>query len=275
MSAQSVARQYDGAAEAWSLVMGPHTHQGYFEDDRMGLEQATETLIDRAIAMTHVNRDTRILDVGCGTGETARYLYDRFTPRITGISLSAREIEAARKKAGSRDMTFYQANGLATGFEAERFDLVWIIETGFVIPDLNRLLQEAHRLLVPGGALIMTDAVLKSNSILDNLGFVFRHGRKLREMGRVWEQGTPLRRMGSYYSGCARAGFHKITLEDWSESVLPTYQHWKQRALHNVNRLRETAAGTKAVETFTRGSELMEFFHRKHFLGYMLLYAVK
>ena len=35
-----------------------------------------------------INKDTRILDVGCGNGELMKYIYDNISNKIRGLELS-------------------------------------------------------------------------------------------------------------------------------------------------------------------------------------------
>ncbi|WP_254536863.1 class I SAM-dependent methyltransferase [Halomarina litorea] len=65
----------------------------------------------------------RVLDVGCGRGEHARYLGERGHP-VVGIDGSERAIEQARAATDAADVTFRVADVLALPADLGRFDTV-------------------------------------------------------------------------------------------------------------------------------------------------------
>ncbi|MBN2351564.1 MAG: methyltransferase domain-containing protein [Spirochaetales bacterium] len=98
----------------------------------------------------------RILDLGCGPGNSTRLLADRWPEsRITALDHSAAMIERARADwpGGERPrVEWIRAD--AAGYEtAERFDLVFSNAVIQWIPDHERLLDRFLALLNPGGAL--------------------------------------------------------------------------------------------------------------------------
>lgn len=102
-------------------------------------------------------RDFRaILDLGCGFGKSTRPFVDAFPGAdVVGIDLSAPNLKLAHHQAerlGKR-ITFSQRKAEATGYPDASFDLA----TGTMLihempmPIFRQVLQEAHRLLRPGG----------------------------------------------------------------------------------------------------------------------------
>jgi SAM-dependent methyltransferase len=94
------------------------------------------------------------LDLGCGEGHNTREVARRGA-RMSAIDISEAFIRHARKEE-ERDplgIAYQQASALELPFENASFDFA----TGFMslmdIPELNRVLAEAHRVLKPGGFL--------------------------------------------------------------------------------------------------------------------------
>jgi len=96
---------------------------------------------DRSVAAYHhrlleaaaIAAGDRVLDIGCGTGQTTRDAASRAVAgSALGIDLSAEMISLARKlaaEAGIRNVTFEQADAQIFPFEAASFDLA-ISRTG-------------------------------------------------------------------------------------------------------------------------------------------------
>lgn len=101
-----------------------------------------------------------VLEVGCGTGRNLALVARRYrAARLFGIDISAEMLKNARRNApGAR---FAQAD--ATGFEPAlalgeaAFDRLFMSYTLSMIPDWQGALDQAARLLAPGGQLHIVD----------------------------------------------------------------------------------------------------------------------
>jgi 2-polyprenyl-3-methyl-5-hydroxy-6-metoxy-1,4-benzoquinol methylase len=129
--------------------------------DKEGFTQGTlqeAGFIEREIEH---NKQTKILDVGCGTGrhaiELARRGYE-----VTGIDLSEAQLRCAGEKANNAGVSvrFLQRDARKAGFK-ERFDLVIMLcEGGFSLMETDEenfaILSSCARALKPGGKFIFT-----------------------------------------------------------------------------------------------------------------------
>lgn len=102
----------------------------------------------------------RVLSLGCGDGQF-ELLLSRYADHVTGIDLSEDAIEAAEKgkaKAGVGNVTF-QRRLFCDLPENETFDTIVCIAFlhHVVVDELPGLLQQAHRLLAPGGVFYSQD----------------------------------------------------------------------------------------------------------------------
>jgi ubiquinone/menaquinone biosynthesis C-methylase UbiE len=103
-----------------------------------------------------------ILDLGCGTGSQTLALKKAF-PRaaVTGLDLSPFMLSVAEHKAQQGNLTIQWRSGLAeaTGFPDQQFDLITAALLFHETPPAisQRILQEAFRLLTPGGQLLILD----------------------------------------------------------------------------------------------------------------------
>ena len=119
-----------------------------------GFRRFVAPLLDRAAAG---RSDLRILDCGCGTGNNLRLL--RRYGRAFGIDLTLSGLAYARAH-GERFLA--RASALTLPFSDESFDLVTSFDVIYAFNDelARAALLEMHRVLVPGGHLVLNVAAL-------------------------------------------------------------------------------------------------------------------
>jgi phosphoethanolamine N-methyltransferase len=102
----------------------------------------------------------RVLDVGSGIGGAAFHLARQYGAVVTGVDLSEEMVSIARQRSRESDsppaVTFLLADILTVPLE-EKFDVVWSRDALMHIADKPRLFRRLFDLLVPGGALVITD----------------------------------------------------------------------------------------------------------------------
>ncbi|PIE61710.1 MAG: SAM-dependent methyltransferase [Desulfobacterales bacterium] len=102
-----------------------------------------------------------ILDVGCGIGGTTRLLAQQFHLKATGIDITPDFISAARtltqwcKMAQGPAIEFHQGSVLNMPFSDDHFDAVICQHILMNIEDKPKALAECHRVLKPGGTIIL------------------------------------------------------------------------------------------------------------------------
>ena len=138
----------DLALDYWTVV-GPSTEA---EFHRLAEEKM---VLLKAAGMTP---DSRILDVGCGTGQLAfpleKYLSDR--GGYTGTDIGVEAIPFCRGRFQRANFRFEQNEMTRLPLADERFDLATFFSVfTHTYPDETALLlAEAERLLAPGGAVV-------------------------------------------------------------------------------------------------------------------------
>lgn len=99
----------------------------------------------------------RVADIASGTGYGSEVLYKRGAAQyVTGVDCDPEAVEYARTFHGSAGIKFIAANGQQTGLSDGQFDLVTSFETLEHVPDGEAFLAEFHRLLSPGGLLVIS-----------------------------------------------------------------------------------------------------------------------
>ena len=120
----------------------------------------------RLVAMADARPSTRALDLATGTGDIAFALEAR-SAHVVGLDVTFRMIELARAKAQQRPAPSFLVGDMhALPFAADSFDLV---TTGYGlrnVPNLATALDEASRVLRPGGQLLSLDFNRPANGIV-------------------------------------------------------------------------------------------------------------
>jgi ubiquinone/menaquinone biosynthesis C-methylase UbiE len=106
-----------------------------------------------------VEKDMRILDVGCGIGGPARTLAEKYDCMVVGLDIIEEYCNVAEtltKKTGLQDkVTFIQGNALELPFENATFDMIWMQHISMNIPDKRLMFREILRVLRDGGKLAL------------------------------------------------------------------------------------------------------------------------
>src|ERR1700739_4469978 len=104
---------------------------------------------------------SRVLDVGCGLGGSARYLAAAHGCQVTGIDLTQEYVDVANALAGmvglSDKVTCRQASALEMPFDDGTFDVVWTEHVQMNIADKQAFYREIGRVTRPKGTLLFHD----------------------------------------------------------------------------------------------------------------------
>jgi len=150
---------WNKTSKGWQTIWGPHIHHGYFETNHETPVEAQENLIKKLVAMLQISSQDEILDVGCGLGGSSLYLVKRYGARVTGITLSQKQVEMASqlaKKEQLENVVFMVEDALSlSSFPDNTFDLVWSLESCEQFYDKPLFIHQAFRVLKPGGQFLL------------------------------------------------------------------------------------------------------------------------
>ena len=160
---------------------GEHIHHGYFLKPEDTKEVAQLQLIELLLQRSGLQKDSSVLDVGCGVGGTSRYLAREYNCSVTGITISGTQVKMAqnftakeigrRRQVGVEDydtlgngkVRFLELDAEKTGdyFHTApndtTFDVVWISEVMSHLPDKELFFRNAWSVLRDGGKLVIAD----------------------------------------------------------------------------------------------------------------------
>ena len=102
----------------------------------------------------------RILDVGCGPGFFMAEILEEVGPegRVTGVDTSAPMLALASARIGSRDNAeLVEAPATELPFDDGVFDAALSVQVLEYVDDVGRVLAELHRVVRPGGRVVLWD----------------------------------------------------------------------------------------------------------------------
>ncbi|MGJ7507371.1 class I SAM-dependent methyltransferase [Variovorax sp. GT1P44] len=143
MDPTDVARHWEANADAW-------TRQA-----RNGFDIFRDALNTPAfLAQLPSVEGLQGLDVGCGEGSNTRQLARRGA-KVVGVDIAPTFVRHARETESTEPLgiDFRVGDGMALPFDDTSFDFVTAFMSLMDMPDPQRALQEAHRVLRPGGFL--------------------------------------------------------------------------------------------------------------------------
>lgn len=219
----------------------PFANYGYWTRPGMSLEQAAEALTALVAVSAGIAAGDTVLDVGCGYGAGAVVVSQRCAPaHITGIDVTEIRIDegqhyVARHGLAER-VTLQLGDATAMQFADASFDKIMSVECAFHFDTRRDFLDEAARVLKPGGTLALTDMIPRRGvNPADYL-----RGEKTVNSGVVLDNLGNAYDAAVYAQHLQAAGFTDIRIE----SILP----WtRQRFVEALDAVAAKAGGEKGL----------------------------
>jgi demethylmenaquinone methyltransferase/2-methoxy-6-polyprenyl-1,4-benzoquinol methylase len=126
----------------------------------------------KAISQLKALSPQKVLDVATGTGDVALMTYKMLKPvKITGIDISEGMLELGRKKiekAGfSQQISLLKGDSEKIPFEDNHFDAITVAFGVRNFQNLEKGLKEMHRVLQPGGKVVVLEFSKSKNALFN------------------------------------------------------------------------------------------------------------
>lgn len=278
-SNKDIEQYYDVSAthynKVWNLKKSRSLHYGYwdattkhFHDAMMNINKILST--KASITNTH-----HVLDAGCGIGGSALWLAKNIGCKVTGISLSAKQVATANQLALYEQVQhiahFEQQDFTNTTFADASFDIIWAIESVCHAPQKAAFISEAYRLLKPGGKLIIADFFKKDQLALKDAQLIKR-----------WAEGWAIDDFDTkenFHETLIQKGFHNIDVADATTNIKPSAKrlYWAYFPgviggwLYRITHKKVTTFGKKNIDT----AYLQYTSLQKHLWTYQIFCATK
>ncbi|MEJ8553022.1 DVU_1556 family methyltransferase [Tepidibacter sp. Z1-5] len=123
-------------------------------------------LTNRAVLLCDILKNQKVLDVGCGMGATVDFLRSEFEIDAFGIDPSHKLINRGREL---KNLPIIEGVGESIPYDNKYFDAVFAECTLSLMKKYEDTLQEIHRVLKPGGFVIISDVFAKEPDYIDEL----------------------------------------------------------------------------------------------------------
>src|ERR1044071_4392731 len=117
------------------------------------MERGHRPVGEQAIGRMHIEPDSRVLDIGCGSGWATRLLADyAFNGCVTGIDISDEMIRIAREASRSyTNVDFEVASAEQLPFADGEFTRAFSMESLYYYRNIPKALSEIRRVMKVGG----------------------------------------------------------------------------------------------------------------------------
>jgi len=165
---KDVAEYYDTTQihyeKWWNLRKHLSLHYGIWDENTKTFGASIMNTNNLLLQSSNISDSDEVLDAGCGVGGAAIFINKHTNAKVTGISLSQKQISIAKEIVSKNDMTgkveFHLMDFINTTFPSESFDVIWACESVCQVSNKIDFIEESFRLLKKGGRLIMCDFFL-------------------------------------------------------------------------------------------------------------------
>ena len=183
---------YDALELTQTLAYTPagYWNFGLWHPETRDTTEACEALLACAAEWAELEEASLALDVGFGTGAQDLFFANRSGVAIHGVNQSASQAALARERVAAAGLAervdLRPGEATCLEFPDAHFDVVLCIEAAFHFDTRERFFAEAHRVLRPGGRLVLTDILPAARAhwshglfwrLFDRLFFVPRENR--------------------------------------------------------------------------------------------------
>lgn len=153
----------------WMNKRNLSMHYGFWDKNTKNLHQALINENKYAADALDISKNDKVLDAGCGVGGTSIWVAENYGAKVTGVSLSEKQVGLAKKYAKGRNVSmltnFILSDYCKINLPDESFNKIYGMESICYAEDKADFLKEAFRLLKRGGKIVVLDGFLTKEPV--------------------------------------------------------------------------------------------------------------
>lgn len=204
----------------WMNAGNRSMHFGYYDNEVKSHDAALLSMNKTLAQAAGVTRSDRVLDAGCGYGESALWLAEKIGCVVTGITLVPLQAQKGKRIVKERrredKVKIIEGDFTNLPFPDSSFSVYWALESIVHATDRIKVFQEAFRVLSPGGRIVMAEYTLREKPKLTE-----SESSYLKPWLAGWAM--PSLHSPSYYiNALTSIGFADVQITDISSRVAPS-----------------------------------------------------
>lgn len=193
-----------------------------FYDETRGFPQGEEVHVAALMAAAgNLQRNSRVLEVGIGTGRIAAPLTNH-VDTVYGIDLSVPMMSRIREKPGGERIRPVEANAGRLPFPTNTFDAIVVVHVFHLIPDISDPVREIQRVLKPEGRLLHSWNN-SHGSIFSDLRRVFTEVAQRPGSQQGWERTMPIL-LENGWTKLERSHAHEYQQDETPQAFLDSFR---------------------------------------------------
>ena len=214
---RDVADHYDALSYWYLEAWGEHVHHGFWESGAESVDLAVVKLTQRVAQDAGIRDGSRVADIGCGYGATARLLAKGYGARVVGFTLSKAQYDYATTRGEDpANPDIRLQDWFENDLPDASMDVAIAIESSEHMEDKPRFFSETFRALKPGGRFAICAWIAKTSprpwEVRHLLQPICREGR-LPSMGDEHD----------YRKWFEDSGFTDVRYQDFTRNVKRTW----------------------------------------------------
>lgn len=224
----------DNAQHLYSIAIGRDTlNLGIYEDKTLSVAEGMQKTVDwMAEFMPQLDKEGHVIDLGSGYGHASRYIAKRYGCQVTCLNISEEQNkrnDQLNKESGLNSLIkIVPGDFTATPFEDNCFDAAWSQDAFFHTHAYGKVLEEAWRILKPGGEFVFMD-ILQAEDC--------EKGALQEALARVNIHHDYLASFELYEDKAKALGFECVNIIDKSEHLLIHYSKLHDAVVANYEEL--------------------------------------